>query len=106
MKELKPESIKKAKDGDLIGVCFPLYCGADCNGADLWGCTPLIVASSLGRGEVVCELLKYNSLDVNASTLDVFTALLLASSGGHEELVSELVKHGPDSRVHASMRHS
>ena len=59
------------------------------------GCTPLHVAASHGRIEVV-KILLNNGADMNAKTEDGHTPLHWAASHGHTEIVKIFLNNGAD----------
>ena len=70
-----------------------IQAGADIEGRDKDGETPLIWASSYGHLEIVQELIQAGA-DVNAKDNDACTPLIWASSRGHLAVVQELIKSG------------
>ena len=67
--------------------------GVDLNVRDRFGRTPLHLAASHGRNEVV-ELLVAKAADVNAVTRDGQSVLDAALSGGHDDIAELLREHG------------
>ena len=82
---------RNPEDGSVVR--FLLEHGADVNGQDLDGWTPLHVASISGALEVVRLLLEHGA-DVEAKKNDGNTALQVATDIGHDEVVKLLGEHG------------
>ncbi|UCE64809.1 MAG: ankyrin repeat domain-containing protein [Nitrospirota bacterium] len=87
-----------AAQGDLELVQQLLEEGADVNGTDAWGHTPLMSASWAGHKEIVQVLLKRGA-DVNATTRLDWTALRFAEKLSHPEIVALLKAAGAKEEV-------
>ena len=69
--------------------------GADLERADSRGRTPLILAASLGRGELIGPLLERGA-KVDARGADGKTALHFAAAAGAGEIAMRLLEAGAD----------
>nr|7TBO_A Chain A, D12 LOV2-DARPin fusion [synthetic construct]7TBO_B Chain B, D12 LOV2-DARPin fusion [synthetic construct] len=87
--------LEAAKKGQIEEVRRLLELGADANGADGTGTTPLHLAAYSGHLEIVEVLLKHGA-DVDASDVFGYTPLHLAAYWGHLEIVEVLLKNGAD----------
>jgi ankyrin repeat protein len=80
-----------AEENNMPEVRRLLRAGADVNGKDNYGSTPLIVACEKGHVQVV-QVLRENGVDIEATTgLLGMTALHFACHNGHLAAVNELV---------------
>ena len=79
--------------GNIRMVRYAIKEGADVNAKNNHGVTVLMVASGLGRSDIVQLLLKAGA-NVNATTDKGITALHIAKVRNHPEIVS-LIKHAP-----------
>jgi len=86
---------EEAESGDEISVNSWIRDGCDPNEIDLYGYTPLINASALGRLKAVKQLVQ-SGADVNKSGPFGFSALHAAAQGGHREVVAYLLRNGAD----------
>jgi ankyrin repeat protein len=86
-----------ALDGDTVRVQRLSSCGANVNGRDRDGVTPLMFASAAGRNETARELLRLGA-DVQMSAHPGYsdTALYYAVLNDHPEMVSILLGAGAD----------
>ena len=99
---LNVEMFENLYKGDVDKVRDVLQKGADVNGRDKNGLTPLSVcASAKGSFLTVRELLKHKNLDANATEDDGDSPLLAACRVGNLEVVVELLK---DNRVDVNAR--
>ena len=88
--------------GDLSKVKYLLEHGAEIDGTNKSGSTPLIVASSERQKEVAAYLLE-NGADVNITNNHDDTALMVAAEKGSFEIVKLLLSAG--ARVNAQNKH-
>jgi ankyrin repeat protein len=72
--------------------------GADVNAKDVWGMTPLFDAT-VGGSKEIAELLITAGADVNAKDEDGWTPLHWAADYGHEVVVYLLISEGADVNV-------
>lgn len=94
VKVLTGQLLEQIIDRHLENVRDLLERGADINGYDDHGWTPLILAASIGSMPIVCELLKDTTVDVNCRLRwrpGGITALVIASHRGHAEVVRKLL---------------
>lgn len=84
----------------LVTLSHLLKKGVDVNFVSR-GITPLMVASYMGKTDVV-ELLIEHGAEVNKCFIDNSTALMMASRRGHYEIVKLLLAHGPQSIMQKS----
>lgn len=85
----------KICQGDHGAVENLLIGGADVDGADSYGDTPLIVAARWSHPEIVEKLLKAGA-NVDKQNKMGITALMLASQNGNAKIVTQLLKAGAD----------
>src|SRR5512143_1756482 len=76
--------------GSVFDVRRLLSEGADVNGKDEDGVTPLMRAASAGRGDMVALMLA-SGADVHAKTSGGVSALMMASLGGYIEAITPLL---------------
>ena len=76
--------------GSVFDVRRLLSEGADVNGKDEDGVTPLMRAASAGRGDMVALMLA-SGADVQAKTSGGVSALMMASLGGYIEAITPLL---------------
>jgi len=81
--------------GDLTAVRHHIETGADLNGRDAFGSTPLMVAATFGRTAVARVLVEAGA-DPNLAGNDGGTALHTAAFFCHPEIVRMLLDHGAD----------
>jgi ankyrin repeat protein len=84
-----------AKRSDLVAIRRAVRSGANLNGVDSGGWTPLFHAAHQGNTEAV-KLLIQAGADVNHGKETGFTALFSAVLGGHVETVRELLHAGAE----------
>ena len=75
----------------LPAVAACLTQGTSPNIRNELGCTPLALASAVGRVEIVKHLVADHRTDIHARTYDDQTPLMLACRGGHTEVVGVLL---------------
>ena len=92
-KKLDIALIKECLDGNLKEAVALISKGADVNGKDVNGYSPLFMASSKGHAEVV-EMLISNGAIVNDKGKYGYSPLYFASRYGHVEVVDILIKNG------------
>ena len=85
--------IDQAENDDLNKIRVLLQRGADINGPDQHGCTPLIIAAFQGSLLIVGELMKHENLDVIVKNDDGETALIVSVLKGHINVAREMLKH-------------
>lgn len=94
--EQNPEALFGAcRAGDFEEVRLLLAAGADVNGQDFMGFTPLLEAVSKGHLEIV-RLLIEKGADVNKQDGDGYTPLHEAASHGYTEIVKSLIEANAD----------
>ncbi len=93
--DVDSELIAAAVQGDSDTVSALLAEGADVNGADRYGWTPLLLAALAGRADVARTLLA-NGANVNAKGKGDDTALIWAATLGHTHIVRILAAEGSD----------
>lgn len=86
---------EEAESGDDKSVNSWIRDGADPNEADMYGYTPLISASTLGRLNTVKNLVQ-NGADVNKLGPFGFSPLHAAAQNGHCDVVTYLLRNGAD----------
>jgi ankyrin repeat protein len=84
-----------AKRSDIDAMRKAIHSGADLNGVDIGGWTPLFHAAHQGHTEGV-KLLIQAGADVNHGKETGFTALFSAVLGGHVEAVRALLDAGAE----------
>jgi ankyrin repeat protein len=93
VKSLEINLIRAVKRGDRVAVKRLIGSGANVNGEDNQGWTPLFHAAH--RGDVVLiQLLLHAGAEVNRGSGNGFTALFSAVLGGHLEVVRALLESG------------
>lgn len=80
--------------GSAAAVLLHLRRGADPEGRDGGGSTPLMIAAARGRLEV-CELLIAEGVDLGATDAMGRDSIALAQAGRHQRLVDLLSAHAP-----------
>ena len=96
---------KAAFAGDVQKVASAIRDGADANGRDSYGLTPLFRAAGQGHVEVVRMLLE-NGADVSAGTQSGNTPLHEACRRGRRQVVSLLIEKGADFQCRDKKRES
>jgi len=96
----KTEDIFESVDkGDAGRVKRAVWMGADVNGKNDDGVSPLDLAASRGNVEIVQVLIE-NKADVNAvETASGWTPLFHAAEKGHVEVAELLIGHGADMAI-------
>ncbi len=89
-----------AAQGDLELVQRLLEAGADVNGTDAWGHTPLLSACWAGHKEIVQVLLERGA-DPTATTPRGWTGIRFANRVGHPEIVDLLKAAGAEDETGA-----
>ncbi|MCC6233868.1 MAG: ankyrin repeat domain-containing protein [Verrucomicrobiales bacterium] len=87
-------------DGDLLAVL--MAAGADVNGRDRKGFTPLVFATRQPYSNA--EILLSNGADIDARAKHGLTALHCAAAVGNEEFVRFLVARGADAHLQTDAR--
>jgi ankyrin repeat protein len=90
---LQSELLRAIDDNKLSKARSLLEQGADVNGKNSDGWSPLVVAASKGYVDIVRLLLDKGAL-VNAKTPQGQTPLMFAAHWGHVEIVKILIEHG------------
>lgn len=93
--------IEAAFNGNPAAVASLVKRGADVNGRDDYGYTPLMWAAQQGH-VLTCEALIKRGADVNARDKQGRTALLIATVKGHIEVVKALMAHHADPQLKAN----
>lgn len=96
--ELASALLTAAMIGHIAAVTVLLDQGADVNGADGSGRTPLLEATFGGHFDAV-DLLVKRGAEVNAKDKDGWTALMEAASKGRTEIVRLLLARGADPKA-------
>ncbi|MFC1232837.1 MULTISPECIES: ankyrin repeat domain-containing protein [Streptomyces] len=96
-KKLSGRLVEAASSEDVGAVRALLRAGADPDGADAHGTTPLYAAAVGGSAEIVARLLEAGaSPDVESRGETDGTALCAAAAWGHADVVRRLLAHGAD----------
>jgi ankyrin repeat protein len=87
------------RTGDVDRVWDLIQAGTDVSAKDTNDCTPLLLATLRGRGDVV-ELLHARGADPDTSNRKGETVLSLAASAGELKICEALLKAGADGETH------
>ena len=87
-----------ASSGNVESVKEHIVFGSDLNEKDVYGSTPLIIATTFGNCNVVSELINAGA-DVNIRNYEGSTALITAAFFGRTEIVKLLLKNGADKSI-------
>lgn len=85
-------------DGNVELVKSLISSGADVNTPNIWGWTPLYIASGTGKKDIV-NLLIAKGADVNAPNKQGETPLHFAVKNGQKDIAELLIDHGADMNV-------
>lgn len=94
-KDLTPELITHAENGDLGKINELLSLGQSPDIQDSCQWTPLMKAAQYGHIDIVKALLKKGA-HVDQTDKGSYTALLLAASRNHADIAELLIQHGAD----------
>jgi ankyrin repeat protein len=87
--------IRVVKRGDPVTIRRHILNGADVNGVDPQGLSPLYHASTRGNTDAMKTLIEAGA-DVNYEKNTVYSALFVAVTGGHVEAVGLLLDAGAE----------
>lgn len=86
--------------GHLAVVGQLLEKGADINKTNVWGCTPLLAATSSGNMSLVKMLLTHGAkVDAGGESPTKFTPLMAAAQYGNEGIAAVLLNQKADPNV-------
>ena len=88
-----------ASKGNLAQMKAALNAGADVNSRDKDGWTPIMVASGVGRENVIPVLLARKGIELNAENDNSWTALMIAAVMGRGTVIQLLLEAGADPEV-------
>lgn len=94
--EVNAQLLKATRSGDVIAMQTALEAGANVNGKDNGGLTPLHLATCCNSIEKITTLLRYGANPNIASNTKKITPLHKAASSGHTAIADVLVQHGAD----------
>ncbi|MFC1795296.1 ankyrin repeat domain-containing protein, partial [Planctomycetota bacterium] len=84
-----------AADGDIALVKSLISSGADVNTPNIWGWTPLYIASGIGYEDIVNFLIAKGA-DIDAPNRPGETPLHFAFRNGHKDIAELLIENGAD----------
>jgi CubicO group peptidase (beta-lactamase class C family) len=87
-----------AVDGDIDATLQHIKFGSDLNEKDVYGSTPLIIATTFGKTEVALALIVAGA-DLNTKNNDGSTALITAAFFCRTEIVKALLDNGADKNL-------
>lgn len=90
-----------AVDGDLEATQQHIKAGSDLNEKDVYGSTPLIIATTFGKTEVALALIEAGA-DLNIKNNDGSTALITAAFFCRTEIVKALLDKGADKNLRSN----
>jgi len=99
------ELLRAADQGSHEKISYLIEYGADVNGEDATGATPLFLAAEKGHTETVKLLLEYGARVTTSSRPNPsigqlpITPLMAAASNGHAEVVRLLLHYGADMSI-------
>lgn len=93
LNDVDSKLLTAASKGNTEDVETFLLIGADINAKDVFGKTPLIIATEGGRLDIVKTLLN-NDAKINERDKHGWTALRIARDNGNAEVVEILKHHG------------
>jgi ankyrin repeat protein len=87
-----------AVDGDIDATLQHIKFGSDLNEKDVYGSTPLIIATTFGKTEVALALIEAGA-DLNITNNDGSTALITAAFFCRTGIVKTLLDKGADKNL-------
>jgi hypothetical protein len=87
-----------AVEGDIDATLQHIKFGSDLNEKDVYGSTPLIIATTFGKTEIALALIEAGA-DLNIKNNDGSTALITAAFFCRTEIVKDLLDKGADKNL-------